>query len=230
MFGFAGGHGDFWERTGHFFAHLSETNATALLLGLSALALLVLGKRFLPHRPVALVVVVAGIIVAGMADLGVHGVKLLGEVPQGLPPIGLPAVEWTDLNGLLPLAMACLLLGAVETSAIGRMFARKHGYQLDTNQEFLALAAANLGAGIGQGYPVSGGLSQSLVNESSGARTPLAGLFAAVIILLVTIFLSGTLRNLPRPVLAAVVLVAVAGLLQFDARNLWSGQPHFSVC
>jgi sulfate permease, SulP family len=223
LFGFVGGHGDFWERTGHFFAHLSETNAIALLLGLTALALLVLGKRFLPHRPVALVVVAAGIIVAGMADVGAHGVKLLGEVPQGLPPIGLPAVQWTDLNGLLPLAMACLLLGAVETSAIGRMFARKHGYRLDTNQEFLALAAANLGAGIGQGYPVSGGLSQSLVNESSGARTPLAGLFAAVVILLVTIFLSGMLRNLPQPVLAAVVLVAVAGLLQFDAiKRLWS--------
>ena len=115
-------------------------------------------------------------------------------MPQGLPPIGLPAVQWADLNELLPLAMACLLLGAVETAAIGRTFARKHGYRIDTNQEFLGLAAANLAAGVGQGFPVSGGMSQSLVNESGGARTPLSGLFAAVVILLVTIFLSGMLR------------------------------------
>ena len=79
---------------------------------------------------------------------------------------------WSDLNELLPLAMACFLLGAVEATAIARMFAQKHGYRVDTNQEFLALAGANLAAGLGQGFPVSGGMSQSVVNESSGARTP----------------------------------------------------------
>ena len=108
--------------------------------------------------------------------------------------------------------MACFLLGAVETAAIGRMFARKHGYRLDSDQEFLALAGANLAAGLGQGFPTSGGMSQSLVNETGGARTPLSGLIAAVLMLLVTLFLSGMLRYLPQPVLAAIVLVAVAGL------------------
>ena len=222
LFGFSGGHGDFWERSRHFFSHLSETNSTALAIGLVALALLVLGKRFLPNRPVAIVVVVGGILIAAAADLGARGVKLLGEVPQGLPQIGLPAVHWADLNELLPLAMACFLLGAVETAAIGRMFALKHGYRLDTNQEFLGLAAANFAAGLGRGFPVSGGMSQSLVNESGGARTPLSGLIAAVIILLVAVFLSGLLRYLPQPVLAAVVLVAVAGLFKLDAiKRLW---------
>ncbi|WP_158282737.1 SulP family inorganic anion transporter [Aminobacter sp. AP02] len=231
LFGFAGGHGDFWERIGHFFSHLNETNVAALILGVSALALLLLGKKYLPNRPVALFVVVAGILVAQWANLGDRGVKLLGEVPQGLPPIGLPAVQWADLNDLLPLAMACLLLGAVETAAIGRTFARKHAYKLDTNQDLLALAAANLAAGIGQGYPVSGGLSQSLVNESSGARTPLSGLFAAFFILLVVILLSGTLRDLPQPVLAAVVLVAVTGLVQVQAlKRLWAfSRTEFAV-
>jgi len=131
-------------------------------------------------------------------------------------------VHWSDLNQLLPLAIACFMLGAVETAAIGRMFASKHRYRFDSNQEFLALAAANLAAGVGHGFPVSGGMSQSLVNEGSNARTPLSGFIAATIILLVSLFLSSTLRNLPQPVLAAIVLVAVAGLLKVsELRHLW---------
>jgi high affinity sulfate transporter 1 len=223
LFGFAGGHGDFWERSGYFFSHLGETNTLALAIGVGALVLLLLGKRFLPNRPVALFVVVGAIIAAAAADLGAHGVKLLGEVPQGLPSLTFPLVDRTDLNALLPLAMACFLLGAVETAAIGRMFALKHGYRIDSNQELLALAVSNLAAGLGRGYPVSGGMSQSLVNESARARSPLSGLFAALVVLLVAIFLSGFLRYLPQPVLAAVVLVAVVGLLKLDAlKRLWS--------
>ncbi len=225
LFGISGAHGDFWERMRYLLAHLSETHRAALLLGLAALALLVLGKRFLPNRPVALFVVVAGIAAAGLLDLGARGVKLLGEVPQGIPAPSLPAVGWSDLNELLPLAMACFLLAAVETSAIGRMFGQKHGYRVDTNQEFLALAGANLAAGLGQGFPVSGGMSQSVVNESSGARTPLSGLVSALLILLVVLFLSGMLQDLPQPVLAALVLVAVTGLFKVQAlKRLW----HFS--
>jgi MFS superfamily sulfate permease-like transporter len=161
-------------------------------------------------------------VVAAIFGLDARGVKLLGEVPRGLPHMRLPAVGWNDVNNLLPLAFACFLLGAVETVAIGRMFVAKHGGRLDANQELLALAASNLGAGFGQGFPVSGGMSQSLVNEAGGARTPLSGLIAATIVLVVAVFLSGPLRYLPQPVLAAVVLVAVAGLFNVAAlRRLW---------
>src|SRR5262249_23925195 len=151
----------------------------ALALGLGALALLLAGKRFLPGRPVAIFVVGGGIVTARALDLGSHGVKLLGKVPQGLPPLVLPSLDWGDLNELLPLAFASFLLAAVETAAIGRMFAKKHGYRIDADREFLALAAANLAAGLGGGYPVSGGMSQSLVNESADARSPLSGFFAS---------------------------------------------------
>ena len=222
LFGFKGAHGDFWERMGHFLSHLPETNPASLALGLAALGVLLLGKRLLPNRPVALLVVVAGIAAVPMFDLAAHGVALLGQVPQGLPLPGLPAVHPSDLNALLPLAMACFLLGAVETAAIGRMFARKHGYRLDSNQEFLALAGSNLAAGLGRGFPVSGGMSQSLVNEGGGARTPLSGLVAAGITLLVTLFLAGLLHDLPQPVLAAIVLMAVTGLFKLsELRRLW---------
>src|SRR6201993_2701277 len=222
LFGFKGSHGDFWERSGYFLSHLRETNTASLLLGLAALVVLLLGKRFLKNKPVALFVVVAGILVASTMDLGSLSVKVLGEVPQGIPPFGLPAVHLSDLNDLLPLALGCFLLGTVETAALGRMFAVKHGYRFDPNQELLGIAGANVMAGLGHGFPVSGGMSQSLVNESGGARTPLSGLIAALLTLLIVLFVSGALRNLPQPVLAAIVLIAVTGLFKLSAlKHLW---------
>ena len=222
LFGFSGGEGSFWHRSAHFFSHLSETNPASLAIGAAALAILILGKIFLKNKPVGLFVVIGGIVAASLLGLNARGVKLLGEVPQGLPPLGLPDVHWADLNRLLPLAIACFMLGAVETAAIGRMFAAKHGERFEPNQEFLGLAAANLATGLGRAFPVSGGMSQSLVNEGGGARSPLSGLFASLIILLVSLFLSSTLRDLPQPVLAAIVLVAVAGLFNVsELRHLW---------
>ncbi|HMO83782.1 MAG TPA: SulP family inorganic anion transporter, partial [Lacipirellulaceae bacterium] len=112
--------------------------------------------------------------------------------------------------------------GAVETAAIGRMFAAKHGGRLDANQEFLALAAANLAAGLGRGFPVSGGMSQSLVSEGAGARTPLSGAVAAGLVLVVVVFLTEALQALPQPVLGAIVLAAVTGLFNVAAlRHFW---------
>ncbi len=225
LFGFKGSHGDFWERSAHFISHLDHTHQASLLVGVAALSVLVAGKLWLKNRPVAFVVVVAGIAAARLLDFEAAGVALLGDVPQGLPSLGLPQVSRQDINGLLPLALAGFVLGAVETSAIGRMFAQKHGYRFDANQELLALGAGNLVAGLGRGFPVSGGMSQSLVNESAGARTPLSGLVAALFTLLVVLFASGLLRNLPQPVLAAIVLAAVMSLVDITAlRHIW----HFS--
>jgi len=231
LFGFKGAHGDFFENIRYFLSHLGSTHALSLITGLGALTVLILGKRFWKNKPVALFVVVGGILVGSWLHMGDRGVKMLGEVPGGLPQIGLPALQWSDLNALLPVAMACFLLGAVETVAIGRMFASKHGYRLDANQEFLGLAAANLASGLGRGFAVSGGMSQSLVNESGGAKTPFSGFFAAILVLLVTIFFSGLLRNLPQPVLAAVVLMAVTGLFKLAAfKRLWRfSRSEFTV-
>jgi SulP family sulfate permease len=193
-----------------------------LLVGMVALTVLVAGKLWLKNRPVAFFVVVAGMLAARFLSLEAQGVSLLGEVPQGLPSLGLPLLSRRELNDLLPLALASFVLGAVETSAIGRMFGQKHGYRLEANQELLAMGVANLAAGIGRGFPVSGGMSQSLVNESAGARTPLSGLVAAVFTLFVVLFASGLLRNLPQPVLAAIVLAAVMGLVDIHAlRHIW---------
>lgn len=222
LFGIKGGHGDFWERIFDFVGHIGETNLTSLMLGCAALALLVLSKKLLPQKPVALGVLIIGILVASFADMELRGVKLLGDVPGGVPVPSLPAIHYEEVGDLLPLALACFLLGAVETAAIGRMFGEKHGYRVDSNREFLALGGANLAAGFGQGFPISGGMSQSLVNESGGARTPLSGVIASSLILVVALFFTKLLRNLPQPVLAAIVLMAVASLVKVkELKRLW---------
>ena len=224
LFGFSGAHGgDFWSRLTGFFAHIDQTNLTALLVGGSALAVLVAGKLWMKNRPIAFVVVIGAIAATRVFDLQSRGVALIGHVPQGLPAIGIPRVSRGDLNDLLPAALAAFVLAAVETSAIGRMFGQKHGYRFDANREFLAIGASNLAAALGRSFPVSGGMSQSLVNESAGARTPLSGFIAALFTLFVVLFASGLLRNLPQPVLAAIVLAAVFGLVNIHAlREIWN--------
>ena len=225
LFGFKGTHGDFWERSAYFIGHLGDTHQVSLIVGGIALVALIAGKLWMKHRPVAFLVVVGGIVAARFLDLQARGVNLLGEVPQGLPSLGLPDVGRHDLNALFPMALAAFVLGAVETSAIGRMFGQKHGNRFDANQELLALSAGNLLSGLGRGFPVSGGMSQSLVNESAGARTPVSGLIAALFTLFVVLFATGLLRNLPQPVLAAIVLAAVMGLVNVRAfQHIW----HFS--
>jgi MFS superfamily sulfate permease-like transporter len=127
--------------------------------------------------------------------------------------------------------MACFVLAAVETTAIGRMFAGRHDYRLDATQEFLAIGVANLAAGLGSAFPVSGGMSQSLVNESGGARTPLSGFISALLTLIIVLFFTGLLAYLPQPVLAAIVLVAVTGLVQIDTlKHIWRfSREEFSI-
>src|SRR6185295_7444298 len=119
-------------------------------------------------------------------------------------------------------AAGCLLLAYVEGISAARGFAAKHGYAIDPRQEFLGIGAANLAAALGQGYPVAGGLSQSAVNDKAGARTPLALVFASITLALCLLFLTGLLANLPKAVLAAVVLTAVYGLVNFPAMiRMW---------
>ena len=124
---------------------------------------------------------------------------------------------WRDVEGIVPLAAGCLLLAYIEGVSAARAFAAKHGYTLDPRQELLGIGAANLATALGHGYPVAGGLSQSAVNDRAGARTPLALVMASVTLALCLLFLTGMLENLPKAVLAAVVLTAISGLFDFPA-------------
>jgi high affinity sulfate transporter 1 len=214
LFGISSGGSNFFSRMVEVFRHLGDTNLATLGVGLSALALLVLGERLLPRRPIALFVVVISIVVMSYSELASQGVKTVGVIPHGFPHVGWPVVHWSEVDDLLGVAMACFLLSYVESISVVRTFSLKHGYSISADQELLALGAANFAAGIGQGYPLAGGMSQSAVNEKGGGQTPIALLVAASGIGVVLLFLTGLMQNLPEPVLAAVVLVAVGGLIR----------------
>ena len=217
LFGVAGGGHNFFERVWLFAGQLGNVQLLVLLVGLVAIGLLVFGERLLPGRPIALGVVALSIIVATVLGLPALGVPTTGEIPAGLPSLDGPALRLRDVEGILPLAAGCLLLAYVEGVSAARTFAAKHGYALEPRQELLGIGAANLAAAMGHGYPVAGGLSQSAVNDKAGARTPLALVFASITLALCLLFLTGLLENLPKAVLAAVVLTAVYGLVDFPA-------------
>lgn len=214
LFGIHSGGSNFFTRVIEVCKHLGETNPYTLIIGLGALAALILGERFLPRRPIALFVVMITIVVMSFAPLSSRGVKTVGAIPEGLPHLGWPVVQWSEVDSLLGIALACFLLSYVESISVVRTFSRTHKYPINADQELLALGVANLAAGIGQGYPLAGGMSQSAVNEKGGAQTPLALVFASGAIGMVLLFLTGLLHNLPESVLAAVVLIAVGGLIR----------------
>ena len=222
LFGVPGGGESFFERLWTLGGQLGDTNLAVLAFGLGAIALLVAGERLLPGRPVALLVVAASIVALSVTPLSALGFKVVGVLPAGLPKLTLPSLRPRDVDGILPLAFACFLLAYIEGVSAARALAQRHGYEIDARQELLALGAANAAAALGQGYPVAGGLSQSTVNDRAGAKTPLALVFASVTIALCLVFLTGLLANLPNVVLAAIVLVAVKGLIDIPGlRRVW---------
>ncbi len=231
LLGVPGGGQNVAARVIHLVEQLPQTNGVTLALGLVALGLLVAGGRLLPGKPVALGVVVLSILAVVLFGLSGHGVAVTGTVPSGLPALGLPTLRLSEAEGIFPLAAGCLLLAYIEGVSAARGFAEKHGYALDTRQEFLGIGAANLLAALGHGYPVAGGLSQSAVSEKAGSRTPLALVFASATLALALLFLTGPLASLPKAVLAAVVLTAVSGLIDITAlRRLWRvNRPDFAA-
>ena len=222
VLGVPGGGDDFFTRMIEIFRQLGQTNLWVLGTALAALLLLWAGERFLPGRPVALAAVILAIAAAYFLPLAANGVKLTGEVPAGLPSLGVPDVGLQDLRALVPLAFACFLLMYVESIAAGRTFALKHKYRLDPRQELLGLGLANAAACFGQGFVVAGGLSQSAVNEKAGAKTPLALPLASLALVAVLLFLTAPLALLPQALLGAIVLMAVKDLIKVkEFRHLW---------
>jgi high affinity sulfate transporter 1 len=218
LFGVAGGGHNFFDRSIRLFGELGDTNFLVLAIGIVSIGLLLLGERALPGKPVGLTIVLLAILIASVFGLPSRGVPVTGKVPEGLPTLGVPAFGLLEPEDLFPIAAGCILLAYVEGVSAARSFAAEHGYNLDVRQEFLGLGAANLAVAFGHGYPVAGGLSQSAINDSAGARTPLALVFCSITLALCLLFFTGVLTNLPKAVLAAVVFTAVYKLV--DARAL----------
>ena len=166
--------------------------------------------------------VAASIVVLSVTSLGELGFKVVGALPQGLPAFNLPGLRLRDVDGVIPLAFACMVLAYVESVSAARALAQAHSVRDRSTPGAPRPRGGEPGAALFQAYPVAGGLSQSSVNDKAGAKTPLALVFASVAIGLCLMFLTGMLANLPSVVLAAIVLVAVKGLVNVrELRHVW---------
>jgi len=221
LLGIPGGGHNFLERLANIATQFFQMQPIVVGVSLAGLILLWLGEKFLPSRPVALFVVIISVVFVSITNLATH-LTTVGELPSGLPSFRLPGLQPSDVDGILPVAFAALLLAYIEGVSAARTLAAKHGYKLDVRQELLGIGGANLLVAFGQGYPVAGGLSQSAVNEKAGAKSPLSLIFASITLALCLLFFTGFLKNLPKAVLAAVVLMAIKGLINLrELAHLW---------
>ncbi len=196
---------------GSWIGTLGDAHGLTVLVGAVALVV-VFGVRVIaPRIPGALVLVVGGLLVSWLFDLGAHGVALVGEVPRGLPSVRVPPLQLIGEHAgtIATAAVALVLIGFSQTAGDARTFAARHHYRIDINQESAAQGMANVGAGLLQGMPVSTSLSASSLNDHSGARTGLASLTSGVIVLLTLLVLAPVFSVLPKPVLAALIIEAV---------------------
>jgi len=219
LFGFQGGGNNFYEQIKLLIYQLPETNYIVLIFGFSAIAVLIAGEKLLPGRPVAIILVIISIILITFTPFGDFGLSTVGVIPSGLPHFHIPSLRSRDIYDVIPLAFACFLLAYIESVSAAKTMAQRNGYEVDPRQELLALGLANAATAFGQGYPVSGGLSQSAVNDKAGAKTPVSLVVASAVIGLCLLFLTGMLKNLPNVILAAIVLVAIRGLVDLKEFN-----------
>ena len=203
-------------------SRLGDVHGLTLLLGLGSILVLVGLRRWVPAIPGALVAVGATTVAVWALSLAEQGVAIVGSVPSGLPSPSLPPLDWGYARQLAPSALAIGLVGFMESIAVAKVYASRHRYAVDANQELIGLGLANVAGAFFSAYPTTGGFSRTAVNDEAGARTNLAAIFSAGIIALTLLFLTPLFYYLPKAVLAAIIMVAVAGLVDWEeARYLW---------
>ena len=224
LFGFkVEGEGLIAEFTGFVkgLAH-GEAVAAAAAVGIAGIAVILILQRWLPKVPAVLIMVVLSIAATSVFSLADHGVSLVGVLPKGFPPLTIPSVRLSDLGLLFAGALGISLVSLADTISTASAFAARTGQEIDGNQEMIGIGAANLAAGLFQGFPVSTSGSRTAVAERSGAKTQFTGVTGAVLIILMIVLLPGLFRNLPNPALAAVVITASLSLADIPAVvRLW---------
>ena len=188
---------------------------TTVAVGIVSLAALFAFARFAPKAPGALIVVAASIIAVRAFDLTSHGVQIVGEVPTGFHFASWSEISWDQLRDLLPGALAVILVGFAQSIATAKAYGAKNGYRVDANQELIGYGAANIGAGVLQGFTVTGSLSKSAAAEEAGGKSPVLLAVTSALTVLTILFLAGLFRNLAEATLAAVVIHAVSGMIDF---------------
>jgi MFS superfamily sulfate permease-like transporter len=199
-----------------------ETVPAALAVGCFALAVILVLQRWFRKVPAVLAAVIACIFATVAFDLAAKGVSLVGVLPQGFPPFTIPHVSASDLPLLVAGALGIALVALTDTISTASAFAARNGEEVNANQEMVGIGAANIAAGLFQGFPVSTSGSRTAVAEQSGARTQLTGVVGAAAITVMLLALPGLLQNLPNATLAAVVIAAALSLADIPATvRLW---------
>lgn len=208
-----------WDALGR----LDEIQGPTVAVGGAGIVLLAAVRRWRSAWPGALIVVGLATAAVSLFGLEGHKVSVVGDIPGRLPSIAMPTEGFDRLGEMVPTALAITMLGFVESIAIAKVFAQRNGYTVNPNRELVALGVCTVAAGVSQSYPVSGSFSRTAVNAASGAKTQMAGIISAVVVALTLVVLTPLFRPLPHAILASVVIMAVAGLVDVrEARRLWA--------
>lgn len=201
---------------------ISAVHPATLLFALIGIGFLVGMKKINKKLPAGLFLVIAGIIITYFFQLDEHGIAIVKDVPSGLPSITSTQLSWDDFKALLPSALALSLIAFMEAITVAKAIEEKKNKQeVNANRELIALGAANIGGSFFSSYPVTGGFSRTAVNNEAGAKTTLAGIFAALVILITLLFITDLFYFLPKVVLAVIILVAVIALIDFKSPKSW---------
>jgi len=217
LLGVEGGGTSFFGKLEVLVRQLGSTNLPTLAIGMAALAVIFALRAYVPKVPAMLVAVVLGIAAVSVFGLEAHGVQIVGEIPDGLPHLTFPSFGLGDMTDLLPDAVALALIAFAESIAGARAFAAKHDYEVDANQELVALGVSNLGAGLLQGFAVDASLSRSAVADSSGVKSQMSGIILFAFLVVTMLLLMPLFHDLPEAVLGAIVIAAVAHLIDIGA-------------
>jgi len=208
----------------------NATNIYTLGIGLFAIGLILAIKKFKLRIPGPLVAVVFGVLTVWLTGVDAQGVKIVGAVPEGLPSFAPPAFNFSQIQSLLPIAFTIAFISFMESIAVAKAIQSKHKtYQIVPNQELISLGIANIGGSFLQAFPTTGGFSRTAVNDQAGAKTGMASIISAGLIVLTLLFLTPLFYYLPKAILASVIMVAVFGLIDFkEAIELWKHyRPDF---
>ena len=211
------------EIVGGALSNIGDVNLYTLAIGLLAIAIIILVKKIKLPIPGPLLAVVFGILSVWGLGWYEEGVKIVGNVPEGLPAFGLPSFDFDSMMTMLPIALTIAFIGFMESIAVAKAIQAKHkNYQVSPNQELIALGVANIGGSLFQAFPTTGGFSRTAVNDQTGAKTGMASIISAILIALTLLFLTPLFYYLPKAILASVIMVAVFGLIDFkEAKHLW---------
>jgi len=209
-----------FPRTDSFGANLAElsralpdAHGLTMIVGLGSFVLLMALKKWFRAIPGAFVVVVAVTATSAVADLSGRGVAVVGSIPAGLPQISIPGFDGGLIRSLVATAIIITMVGFMESVAVAKVYARRNRYEIVPNQELIALGGANIAAGLTGGYPVTGGFSRTAVNANAGARTPLASLISAGLVLATLALFTPLFEPLPQAALGAIIIMAVINLV-----------------